>query len=242
MKTRLHRHLRVHSGVRPFHCPVCAKTFTYNVYLKHHLTTKHRPRSDLNADEQHDCARCGRSFRRLPALHRHARGDCGARPRVHPCPVCGRRFARRPSVESHMRVHTGARPFACPAGGCGGRFGHASNLRQHVRLRHAGLADSAAARRSFPCDGCRRTFNNEGNFRRHVCGAAAGFKCGFCAKAFRRKYTMQQHVLRTHAGGECGNCGMKFRLSGRKKIHEETCGKNEVKMEESESGFEFVNV
>lgn len=41
-KNKLEKHLRIHSGEKPFKCPSCQKCFTDKSYIKQHLKTMHQ--------------------------------------------------------------------------------------------------------------------------------------------------------------------------------------------------------
>uniref|UniRef100_A0AAY3ZVC8 Zinc finger and BTB domain-containing protein 26 n=1 Tax=Denticeps clupeoides TaxID=299321 RepID=A0AAY3ZVC8_9TELE len=63
-KGNLHRHMRVHAGIKPFQCKICGKTFTQKCSLLDHLNLH-------SGDKPHRCNYCEMVFAHKPVLRKH---------------------------------------------------------------------------------------------------------------------------------------------------------------------------
>ena len=124
------RHMRIHSGERPWACPHagCDRRFvdkgSLNVHLRRH--TGERPFVCPLAD-------CGKRFVDGSSLVAHRRIHTGEKPWSCPFPDCGKRFAHSSTLADHRRIHTGIRPYLCPEPGCTKRFVQTGHLVTHLR-------------------------------------------------------------------------------------------------------------
>ena len=120
------RHIEFHTGVRPFHCSTCGKSYRQAKTLKTHIR--------LHSEKPYRCPLCNKVFLHYSTLIQHEFcNTCEEKP--FECDICKATFAFEIYLDYHMCKHLGTKAVTCPK--CEKQCYDSSSLRQHLAT-HSG--------------------------------------------------------------------------------------------------------
>ena len=103
VKGQLNRHLKIHSGIKPFKCDFCNKKFVHHFQKIVHEKTHQGP------VVENQCRYCQKLFERDDHKVSHERVHTGERP--YKCSYCPKTFSQKSHKKRHEMIHTGQKPF-----------------------------------------------------------------------------------------------------------------------------------
>lgn len=175
------RHQSIHSGVRPFCCHICGKSFRVSGGLQRHINEHH------HGVKKYACDLCGRRFAAKASRDDHRNIHTNNRPFV--CDSCGKSFRQKASLHIHKLFHSDVFRFSC--GLCGKKFRRASELKVHGYL-HTG-------EKPHSCAICGKKFRLQHDLKRHlkVHDKLTECVCNECGISFRQERYLKNHK-KTH--------------------------------------------
>ncbi|KJZ73535.1 hypothetical protein HIM_07091 [Hirsutella minnesotensis 3608] len=126
-RSKLERHMQVHTGYKPVHCRICGAALSAKQALDQHMRIH-------TGETPWVCTfpGCGCSFKQQSALTMHERTHTGDKPLE--CEICHKRFSESSNLSKHRRTHNVKGLHECLL--CHKDFHRLDQLRRHMSTNH----------------------------------------------------------------------------------------------------------
>lgn len=207
-RNNMKRHIRLHTGVKPYVCHKCPESFSRNDDFKRHLL-RHTFQKPFR------CTICQSGFtdRGQVRAHMMKEHNCAV---FHSCPHCGECFDDSKKMHDHKKTHTEWLEYRCSL--CSFTGSNALMYNKHM-LTHG-------PPKQYRCNQCEMSFPDPFTYTSHLKKhkgdeLAQNFVCCFCDLAFNSFEQFQRHE-HSHVHSKqhtCKVCQKHFRYPSNLREH-----------------------